>query len=96
MQAFYNCKSLKSIDIPGKVTEIGNEAFTYSGIESIVIPKSVKSVKYFAFAFYEKLTSVTMSKKLYETGCDERAFENSDNIEFTFFTDTLKKAFIFP
>ncbi|MGN0483862.1 MAG: leucine-rich repeat protein [Lachnospiraceae bacterium] len=32
---FYNCKSLKQIEIPMSVTEIGNKAFTGSGLETV-------------------------------------------------------------
>lgn len=40
--AFYNCKSLKAIDIPSTVTEIGETAFGYcTSLEKLIIPASV-------------------------------------------------------
>ncbi|MGM9663745.1 MAG: leucine-rich repeat protein, partial [Eubacteriales bacterium] len=49
--AFENCSSLTSIEIPDSVTSIGGEAFEYcSSLTSIKIPDSVTSIGYGAFA----------------------------------------------
>lgn len=47
--AFYNCTSLTSFTLPETVTNIGEGAFYGSGIEYMVIPASVTSIRYYAF-----------------------------------------------
>ena len=46
---FMDCMSLKEIQLHEGITEIGNMAFYNTGIKSIVIPKSVKTVGQWAF-----------------------------------------------
>lgn len=46
---FSNCSKLKSIHIPASVTEIGGNAFAWSGIESIDLPSSINKIKYGTF-----------------------------------------------
>jgi len=57
---FYDCMSLKSLELHEGITEIGNNAFSGSGIENIVIPKSVKTLGMGAFVS-PYLKSVTFS-----------------------------------
>mgnify|MGYP002622756313 CR=1 FL=1 len=47
--AFTNCTNLRSITIPDKVTEIGEGAFNYMNLRTIVIGKGVKSIGTHAF-----------------------------------------------
>ena len=59
--AFYNCISLKSVDIPNGVTSIGSYAFSYCrALTSITIPSSVTSIWDYAFRYCSALTSVTV------------------------------------
>ena len=61
-EAFYDCNSLKSIDIPDSVTTISNSAFTYcNGLTSIDIPDSVTSIGDSAFGGCVGITSVTVN-----------------------------------
>ena len=60
--AFNGCRNLTSINIPSKVTDIGAEAFAYSGIKSIVIPPSVTSIGNYAFNGCTALTQVTIEE----------------------------------
>ena len=56
--SFYGTKSLQEIEIPEGVEEIGNTAFSHSGIVSIKLPHSIHTVKR---SFYQcpQLKSVT-------------------------------------
>lgn len=42
--AFYNCLSLSSIDLPPYVTYLGSQAFSYTPVTRITIPKTLLSV----------------------------------------------------
>ena len=37
-ETFYNCRNLKSVEIPGGVEYIGRECFCGSGIEEVTLP----------------------------------------------------------
>jgi len=64
--AFRNCRSLTSINVPENLTSIGNRCFYYcSNLESIVIPETVTSVGNEAFVKCVKLATVTLPAKLY-------------------------------
>ena len=60
--AFYDCRDLKSIEIPNNVTKIGDAAFTgCKSLASIEIPNSITSIGYDAFLGCTHLTSVHTS-----------------------------------
>ncbi len=46
-EAFVCCRGLKEITIPGGVEKIEKKAFEYSGLTSLIIPKSVKEVGFY-------------------------------------------------
>ncbi len=59
--AFYNCKSIKSVEIGNSVTSIGSSAFyNCSGLTSVTIHNSVTSIGSSAFYDCSGLTSVTI------------------------------------
>lgn len=74
--AFYNCSSIKTVEIPDTVTTINMRAFGYSGLTSVVIPDSVTSIDMFAFTSCTNLTSVTLSSNVECIGSG--AFSNCD------------------
>lgn len=79
--AFYNCDSLESIEIPDTVTLIDSWAFEYSELESVTIPSSVKKIGSGAFYNCYALESVTLSEGLESIGSS--AFDSCDIAEIT-------------
>ena len=61
-RAFYGCKSLMKIEIPDSVKSIGREAFSDSGISSLVLPRSVNEVGHGAFSRCNILQTATLSE----------------------------------
>ena len=62
--AFWDCKSLKSIEIPNSVKTIGIDVFWFcKNLESIVIPDSVKIIGIFAFLGCKNLKSMIFKGK---------------------------------
>ena len=47
---FYGCNSLKEVHLPDGLEKIGRECFENSGLEEIIIPKSVKTIEKYAFS----------------------------------------------
>ena len=62
--AFYNCQSIKSVEIGNSVTSIGRKAFyNCSGLTSVSIGNSVTSIDQYAFYGCSGLTSVIWNAK---------------------------------
>lgn len=62
--AFSGIKKLVAMSLPSTITSIGSNAFSNSGIRSIVIPDKVTSVGGDAFAYCDNLTSVVVGEKV--------------------------------
>lgn len=60
--AFQNCKNLRRVNIPSGLQTIGSYSFYESGITSIHIPGSVKSIGENAFCKCKKLLQVSYEK----------------------------------
>ncbi len=58
--AFVGCSSLTSVTIPNTVTKIGINAFSYSGLTTIVVPESVTWIDNGAFCGCSSLKSMTL------------------------------------
>lgn len=79
--AFYGCLDLTHITISAGVEEIGNEAFSFCGIEQITIPGSVREIEERAFAACYSLTDVQMEEGIRTIGDGAFAYcENLRNI----------------
>lgn len=73
--SFAKTKSLKKVTISSKVTAIGGEAFSDTGITEIVIPASTNYIGRAAFWKCEKLKTVTFEKGIKTIG--KWAFQES-------------------
>ena len=56
-ESFRGCTALKAIDIPDSVTTLGYGAFWGAGLESVVVPESVTSIKNYVFYRCKSLVS---------------------------------------
>ena len=57
-RAFYRCKELKNIVLPDSITEIGEEAFYFCGMEEIELPANLKNICDSAFFRCKNLRTV--------------------------------------
>lgn len=64
-KAFAQCQMMQYISLPASLETIGNSAFYYTGLKSVVIPKIVQGIGEAAF-YQSKLESVTFE------GCPEQ------------------------
>lgn len=67
--AFFMCKNITNVVLK-RVTAIGESAFNNSGITSVVIPDTVKSIGEKAFYSCKKLTNVTIGNNVTSIGKD--------------------------
>ncbi|MDE6294083.1 MAG: leucine-rich repeat domain-containing protein, partial [Clostridiales bacterium] len=65
---FLNCAKLKNVTLPSSLRTIGNDAFSYTGIESIVIPEGITELTEGIFDGCKKLNSVTLPSTLTTIG----------------------------
>lgn len=77
-ETFCGCKSLKHISLPPTIKIIGENAFSYSGLESINIPNSVLTVEDKAFSLCENLSKVKIGNSVKCIG--EEAFYGCRNL----------------
>lgn len=56
--AFYCSANLRSVIFPNKLERIGAECFSFSGLESLVLPESAKEIDAQAFQNCKKLKDV--------------------------------------
>lgn len=63
---FCGCSSLKSIQLPSKLTTIGENAFYGCGLETAVLPDTVFSIGAYAFSSCKELKSINIPASLTE------------------------------
>lgn len=56
--AFWLCKNLRSISLPGTIVRLGDDAFNSSGLTEIDIPKSCKEIGDNCFSSCRKLRDI--------------------------------------
>lgn len=66
--AFDNATGLQSVTFPDGVTTIGENAFSWSQIQSVSLPASVTSIENGAFAYCQNLQSVSLSEGVESIG----------------------------
>ena len=87
-EAFEDCSSLTSINIPEGVTSIGSWAFyECSSLNSIKIPEGVTSIGYSAFKGCSSLTNIKIPEGV--TSIGDRAFYGCSNLDIVI--DNSKK-----
>ena len=59
-RTFFDCGALAQIVLPAQLRDIGGDAFSYAGIQEVVIPKGVEDVK--GFENCPELVRVTLSE----------------------------------
>lgn len=69
-EAFSECSSLKEITLPEKLTFMGNEAFYNTGIEQIIIPKTLTSSGYYSSTYNNGpfTNAAKLNKVIFEPG----------------------------
>lgn len=78
--AFKN-SNIKEIDIPKGVTKLDICAFSYSQLERISLPDTLRVIKSYAFSSCENLTELTIPKSV--TDIDTGAFQDLSNCVLT-------------
>ena len=71
-EAFDSCSSLRNIQLPDCVEEIGLDAFNSGGLESFVAPRSLRILRQSVFQDCKNLKRVTLNEGLEVLGTDER------------------------
>ena len=78
-EAFSNCDFIKKIDLVGDFEYIGENAFYNTGIEELIIPEGVSSIKNHAFDSCDDLKGIVLPNSLTEMGA--YTFMNCKSIE---------------
>ena len=71
IEAFYGCCSLRAIDLPDGLEEIGIDAFRGSGLESVATPRSVERIHQGAFCECRNLRRAVLNEGLEVLGTDK-------------------------
>lgn len=87
-EAFMNCKNLKQVTIPDTIQEIGEKAFSNSGLTTVEIPASVKTIGEQAFSECDSLKSVIMNS---DAECGYSVFYSCDSLTDFVFPKTMQK-----
>ena len=78
--AFYHCRSIKSVEIPGSVEVVGEYAFNAcDGLEELRLGAGIKKIEKRAFCICRSLKSVEIPGSVEVVG--EEAFEGCDGLE---------------
>lgn len=84
---FSNCQSLKSVQLPDGIKELGAGTFCLTGIEKIIIPGTVETVGKACFT-----TCVNLKTVIFEDGVstlEENVFESCKNLERVYIPESV-------
>ena len=87
---FYGCSSLREIALPDSLTEIGQNAFSYSGLEVVTLPSAVNVCDY-AFGYCGSLSKVMMPNDVPYIA--DYAFEGSPNVVIHCYMDSYAEQY---
>ena len=88
MNAFTSKTNIKTAEIKGNITSIGNEAFyNATSLQSVTIDDSVTSIGYQAFRNAKSLTSITIPDSV--TSIGNEAFENATSLQSVTIGDSV-------
>lgn len=74
---FYQCSTLRTIEIPNSVEEIGDKAFSMcENLKSLNLPNSVKKIGSNAFLYCSSLNEIVLPESLTDIG--DEAFSNCE------------------
>lgn len=90
--AFFNCKSLRIIDLPKSLIQIGHSAFQNSVIETINFSECLQEIKNDSFNNCQNLKSISLPKSLVHIG--EGAF-GSTGLTYVFIDTEKISSFCF-
>lgn len=86
--AFYNCRTLKSVEIANTVETIKNQAFRgCTDLTDITIPESVKVIEPNAFASCQSLTAITIPNSV--KTIDAYTFHNCSKLKDVTISDSV-------
>ena len=84
---FYYCGKELNVTIPENVIKIAYEAFERSGIESVVVPKTVESIGDRVFRWCDNLKNITFYNSI--TSISNEAFNGCRSLESIAIPDTV-------
>lgn len=67
-RAFYRTKALKKLRLPDSLEYIGKEAFYFSGIDELIVPRRLKIIDDFAFKNCKFIEEVSIPKSVKKIG----------------------------
>ena len=76
--AFYNFSKTNSVDIANSVTRIGKYAFTYSGINSVILSNNLTSIEYMSFCYCCNITEIIIPNSV--TSIGSSCFRNCNEL----------------
>ncbi|MBP3746412.1 MAG: leucine-rich repeat protein [Ruminococcus sp.] len=87
-EAFRECESITSIDIPDSVTSIGDSAFSEcTSLKAITIPDNVKTIKGWTFSLCSNLESITIPDSV--TSIGDSAFFRCEKLKSITIPDSV-------
>ncbi len=84
-KAFAHCWNLKNITIPSSVVSIGDNAFEFSGAETVKMEEGVKSIGEEAFRYCDNLINLVIPSSVESIALN--TFQNSTNIKNIYISD---------